>query len=217
MYHPTKYEEHNKALKNLIDKFNKTANRLGGLVEMYFQEHENYRDDGGVIYKQTNEKFLYDFEKRHQYYASCQDFVYRSLGQFERKIKKEEIRLSIQCSSDEKCLMLAWHNDYQKEKAEKIKSSTEDGKGETNPKRFTTDFIEISYNDMDILYDIFLSAFQQKTFDKCTFNLITTPKKKYENTPIYYVECNDLIELATNKDDTYKKIAKQELQRRCCK
>lgn len=216
MYYPKKYEEHNTALKNLIDMFNKTAKKLGGLIEMYFQEQENYRDDGGVIYKATNEKLLYDFEKRHQHYESCQQFAYPSLGQFERKIKKKEIKLSIQCSSDETCLLLAWHNDYQKEKAENIKSSTEDGEGETNSKRFTTDFIEINYKDMDVLYDIFLSAFQRKTFDKSVFKFITTPKKKYIDTPIYYVECDDLLELVTHKDDRYKQVAKQELRRRCC-
>jgi len=118
MYHPCKYEEHDRALNNLITKFNKVANRLGNEVQMYFQEKENYRDDGGVIFTATGEKFLYDFEN--------------------------------------------------------------------------------------------------KTFNCKSFVLISTPQGKYLNTPIFDIECNDLIELVTRQNSDYKEVAKLEIKRRMC-
>jgi len=216
MYHPGKYKEHDKALNNLITKFNEVANELGNEVQMYFQEKENYRDDGGVIFTATGDKFLYDFEKRHKYYVNCKGLKFHTLGQFERKIKKQEIKLAIQCSTNEDCLVLAWHEDYKKETKEYLKSKTEDGKGESNAKRFTKDFIEISYDHLEIMYNIFLNAFKNKTFNCKSFVLVSTPHGKYLNTPIYDIECSDLIELATRQNSNYKEVAKIEIKRRMC-
>jgi len=171
MYHPNKYDEHNQALLKLIHEFNKVAAQKGKAVEMYYQETENYRDDGGIIYNKTSEKILYDFEKRHNYYDSCNNLKFDTLGQFERKIKKAEIKLSIQCSSDERCFVIAWHEDYKKELKAYIKSETADGKGEKNAKRFTKDFIEIKYSEMDKFYDILLYSFENNSFNKKSFPL----------------------------------------------
>ncbi|WP_418178993.1 hypothetical protein ACNSOO_08705 [Aliarcobacter lanthieri] len=169
MYYPNKYEEHNIAQRKLIEIFNQTANKLGSEVEMYFQEHENFRDDGGIIYKSTGEKILYDFEKRHTYYNTYKNFRFTELGQFERKIQKNEIKLSVQISTDESGLILAWHEDYVRKNVNYIKSKTEDGKGEINGKRFTSDFIEISYKNIEIFYHILVKAFKEKKFNKESF------------------------------------------------
>ena len=152
MYHPKKYEAHNKALKYFIQKFNEIAYKKGNELEMYDQEVENFRDDGGIIYKLDNTKVLYDFEKRFTYYDCCGGFKYNTLGQFERKIRKPEIKLSIQCSKDEKCFMLAWHEDYVKETRQNIGSVTASGEKEYDGKRFTKDYIELTYEQMDKLY-----------------------------------------------------------------
>ena len=215
MYHPNKYQEHDKALNYLIVNLNKVAEKFGGEVQMYFQEQENFRDDGGVIFLNSGEKFLYDFEKRHSHYNGCKELKFDTLGQFERKIQKKEIKLAIQSSTDEKCLILAWHEDYKKEEKEYIKSATENGNGESNAKRFTKDFLEISYDNLEIMYYIFIKAFKTDNFNKASFSLINSPKGKYVDTPIYSVDCEDLIELAT-KNNQYKKIAKDEIKRRMC-
>ncbi len=217
MYHSSKYEEHDKALNYLINEFNKVSLSLGNEVEMYFQKEENFRDDGGVIHTRTQQKFLYDFEKRHNYYDSCNKLKFSTLGQFERKIQKDEIKLSIQSCSDESCFVLAWHEDYIKEDKAYINSATQDGVGEQNAKRFTKDFVEISYAQLDVLYYIFKDAFEYNNFNKKSFSLISTPRGKYKNTPISKVDCEDLIELASRSKSEYIEAAKKELKRRCCK
>jgi len=169
MYHPSKYDAHNKALENMIIKFNDTAKIVGNELKMYSQVKENYRDDGGIEYLATGQKVLYDFEKRHNYYNGCGGLAFKTLGQFERKILKQEIKLSIQCSTDENCFIIAWHEDYKKEDKKYINSATQDGRGERNAKRFTEDFIEIKYSDMGIFYNILLNAFKEKSFNKKSF------------------------------------------------
>lgn len=216
MYHPNKYKEHDDSLNRLIKAFNEVAIKMGNEVQMYFQEQENFRDDGGIVYIETGQKILYDFEKRHNYYDTCKGLKFSTLGQFERKIAKEEIKLSIQSCSDESCLVIAWHEDYKSESKEFINSATENGENEKNAKRFTRDFIEIEYARLDILYLILVDAFKNETFNKKCFNLISSPKGKYINDPIFKVQCHDVIELATHSKSEYKTIAKKELKRRCC-
>ncbi len=172
MYHADKYEAHNNALNNFIQLFNEVAKRKGVELEMYYQEVENYKDDGGIIYKRTGDKVLYDFEKRFSYYDSCQSFKFETLGQFERKIRKPEIKLSIQCSRDEKCFMIAWHADYYKETKHNIGSLTSSGQREYDGKRFTKDFIELSYEQFDIFYNILLYAFENNEFNKNSFKVM---------------------------------------------
>ena len=171
MYHPDKYENHNTALKKFIGAFNKVASQKGGKLEMYYQEVENFRDDGGIIYKPRRSRILYDFEKRFSYYDTCKKFKFASLGQFERKLRKPEIKLSIQVSTDEKCFMIAWHADYKKEERILLGSKTATGRKEYDGKRFTKDFIELSYGQFDKLYDILLYAFEKRAFDKSSFKI----------------------------------------------
>ena len=172
MYHSKKYDSHNKALNEFIRNFNKAAEIKGNKLEMYYQEIENFKDDGGIIFKENNSRILYDFEKRFSYYVGCGGFRFKTLGQFDRKIRKPEIKLSIQCSSDEKCFLIAWHEDYYLQKNFKIGSVTQSGSREYDGKRFTEDFKEIAYNKMDVFYDVLLYAFENNQFNKNSFNVI---------------------------------------------
>lgn len=216
MYHPSSYESHNEALLRFIDVFNMSSKKFGSEVEMYYQEKENFRDDGGIIHIESSEKILYDFEKRKSYYPSCDKFKFKNegLGQFERKIQKPEIELSIQCCTDESCFMVAWHEDLKNEKKVYLNSQTENGKGERNAKRFTMNYVEIKYSDMDTFYKIVLNAFKQQNFNKKSFLLIDSPKGKYKKALISDVEYDDLIILANHKNSKYKEIASEEIIRR---
>jgi len=172
MYHGSKYEAHNKALNSFIESFNKIAIEKGNEIEMYFQETENYRDDGGIYYKKNGHKILYDFEKRFSYYNTCNSFKFKTLGQFERKIRKPEIKLSIQCSNDEKCFIIAWHEDFMKEEKRIIGSKTEKTTKEYDGKRFTNAFLEIKYSQFEHFYDILLYAFIHNMFNEKSFSAI---------------------------------------------
>lgn len=169
MYHADKYEAHNEALKKFIEVFNEVAKSKGNELEMYHQKVENFRDDGGIIYRPNNMYILYDFEKRFSHYDSCKKFKFKTLGQFERKLRKPEIKLSIQCSLNEHCFMVAWHQDFINESKQNIGSVTANGKREYSGKRFTKDFIELTYKQMDKFYDILIYAFQYNKFNKASF------------------------------------------------
>ena len=172
MYHPDKYSEHNLALKKFIRHFNKVSKHNGNELSMYFQTTENFREDGGIVHYPTNKKILYDFEKRFKYYESYGNFKFPTLGQFERKIKKPEIKLSIQCSTNEDGFLVAWHEDYYLESQETVGSVTADGSKESTPKRFTRDFREFSYQQFGDLYQVLRFAFKKDEFNKKSYSIL---------------------------------------------
>jgi hypothetical protein len=143
MYFSDKYKDHNLALDKFSLIFNNYASSLPEeKLLMKVQKIENFRDDGCIVFIKDSIKIKYDFEKRFSYYSSFGSFSFDELGQFERKISKPEIALSIQCSEDETGFVFAWHSDYLNEEKKFIKSKTSSG-FEGTAKRFTKKFIEL--------------------------------------------------------------------------
>ncbi len=171
MYFAHRYQSHNESLKSFISQFNKVSKRMGKRIVMQFNEIENYIDDGKIINTETGQEICFDWEKRHSYYYKC-GFPFPSFGQFERKIKKPEILLSIQCSKDEKCFVVAWHEDFKKENKEYIRSATSNGY-ESNAKRFTKKFKEFQYSEMEKFYKILEKAFETQKFNSSVFSIVT--------------------------------------------
>ena len=170
MYHPSKYAHHNNALDKFCAVFNDISKASGDLIYMQTSDIENYREDGEIIYRPTNQNILHDFEKRFTYYDTFKSFRFDTFGQFERKISKPEISLSIQCSKDESGFIIAWHEDYKKEKIVYMNSKTATGYEKTG-KRFTKNYIEISYAEMNKFYQILINAFLNNSFNSTCFNL----------------------------------------------
>jgi hypothetical protein len=170
MFHPDKYMPHNKALDKFISIFNSVSKKEGALLKMMQSEIENFREDGEIIFLPNGAKTLYDFEKRNRYYDTC-GFSFKDFGQFERKIQKPEISLSIQCSKDEKCFCMAWHEDFKKEQIKYIGSVTGRGNKEYTGKRFTTAFKELKYSEMDQFYKILVKAFSSNNFNSSCFEI----------------------------------------------
>ncbi len=160
MHHPDKYAGHNRSLEKFVDIFNEVANTKGNILKMEINKVENFRDDGSVINLLTAKKIIFDWEKRYTYYDGY-GFPFPTFGQFERKIKKEEIKLSIQCSKDEQAFCYAWHEDFLKEKIEYIESRTKTG-SETKGKRFTKNFTEYRYSGMADFHDDLIEYFKIK-------------------------------------------------------
>ncbi len=158
MYHPSKYDKHNESLDHFIEEFNKVAQKLGNKLKMEMREEENFIDDGFIVYNENGEKIIFDWEKRFSYYNTY-GFPYETFGQFERKIKKEEIELSIQCSKDESAFCFAWHDDFRKEKITYMNSKTGSGGYENNGKRFTKNFVELKYEELDKFHNVLLEKF----------------------------------------------------------
>jgi len=164
MYHPDKYKHHNNAESKFAAIFNDTSNESS----MMINDKENFREDGYIVYHKLDYKIMYDFEKRFTYYDSYNKFKFNTFGQFERKIKKPEIELSIQCSKKEDAFIIAWHEDFRKENIVYINSKTRYGYERTG-KRFTKRFIEISYSNMSIFHDIIKRACEAKKLDYNSF------------------------------------------------
>lgn len=171
MYHSDKYKESNDSLERFCRAFNSVAADLGNDIIFQVSKVENFRDDGAVMHMKQKRKLLFDWEKRHSYYDTYGSFKFDTFGQFERKIRKPEILLSIQCSTDEKGFCIAWHEDFKKEQVVAIGSKTANGGREYDGKRFTKKFIEISYDNMDIFYRILQRAFQSNSFNSDSFNI----------------------------------------------
>ena len=161
MYHPKKYEDHEQSLKKFVDLFNKQSD---GRICMSIHKEENFRDDGVISDKKTGKQIPFDWEKRHSYYNTF-GFPFDSFGQFERKILKPEVILSIQCSKDESAFCIAWHSDFLKEEMKKIDSIKENGSYENKGKRFTRKFKEYSYKDIGHFNNSLKQAFDKNKFN----------------------------------------------------
>lgn len=170
MYHPDKYQLHNEALSRFCAAFNAAAARLDNQLHMQPSERENFRDDGAIVYRPDGARILYDFEKRMTHYNTC-SFPFKDFGQFERKIQKPEISLSIQCSQDEQCFCIAWHDDFRKEAIKQLGSVTASGSKEFTGKRFTRQFRELQYTQMGTFYQMLKKAFVLRTFNASCFQL----------------------------------------------
>lgn len=164
MYHPSKYKIHNESLQRFVGRFNKEGDKIKSEISIEIYKHENFMDDAIIIDKKTKKKLSFDWERRDRYYKAC-GFPFKDFGQFERKIKKPEIILSIQCCQSEKCFCIAWHEDLKKEEIKKIGSVTESGEKEFTGKRFTDKFLELNYNEMVKLHIIFRKAFDLSLFN----------------------------------------------------
>ena len=170
MYYSERYQEHNKALDRFVSVFNKNSNLNNYDLSMFVQKIENFRDDGWIKFPDSS-SVKYDFEKRFTYYPSYDEFQFKDLGQFERKIAKKEILLSIQSSSDETGFLFAFHSDFLREEKKFISSKTSTGYEKT-AKRFTKNFLEISYKDMAVFQKMLLNCYESKNFshDGCKLN-----------------------------------------------
>ncbi|RMF09536.1 MAG: hypothetical protein D6762_03455 [Candidatus Neomarinimicrobiota bacterium] len=109
MKRPSMYPAHEASLKAFTELFNGVRDRLPLVMQIY--QTENFRDDGVIVHTRTGKRVAFDWEKRDRYFTSGR-FAYRTLWQFERKIKKDEIGLSLQCDSDETAVLVAWHQDW---------------------------------------------------------------------------------------------------------
>lgn len=105
MYFPSTYNEHNQSLKRFINTFNEYSQQRGGRFTIKMKE-EDFHSDGFIIDSKTKKEIVFDWEKRHSYYITY-GFPFDTFGQFERKIKKSGIDMSIQCSKNENAFCIA--------------------------------------------------------------------------------------------------------------
>jgi hypothetical protein len=121
MYRPKKIKKHNETLKRFQKWFNNSEPHEIVMCEWAEISRLN---DGVIIYK--DKQIIFDWECRDDWKSESDkcDFLYPTLGQFERKFdKRKKIELTIQCDKNEKCFIAAWHVDF-KSKTKTVKRRT---------------------------------------------------------------------------------------------
>jgi len=166
MKRPSKYADHESSLKTFAELFN--ACRDGNRLVMQTYQTENFRDDGVIVHTQSGKRITFDWEKRDRYFRSG-IFKFDTLWQFERKIKKDEIGLSLQCDSDETAVLAAWHKDWLKEPIKTRRLLTDSPGKETARVRETRHFKIYTYSEMKEFREMIYKAIKEEKFESGVF------------------------------------------------
>jgi hypothetical protein len=166
MKRPSMYDQHERSLKRFADLFNGVRDGLPLVMQTYHTE--NYRDDGIIVNTRSGKRIAFDWEYRDRYFESGK-FPFQRVGQFERKLKKDEIGLSLQCDRDETAVVVAWHTDLLREKPVKRGLATDSEREEQGTVRFTEHFRIYHYSDLKTLRRMLHCALQTETFDHTVF------------------------------------------------
>ncbi|MBU4501687.1 MAG: hypothetical protein KKA79_03790 [Nanoarchaeota archaeon] len=133
---------------------------------MSLRKNENFRDDGVITFEDGN-SIIFDWEKRDAHWTGDR-FPFSELGQFERKLQKQEIKLSIQCNKEEKTFAIGWHEDWLKENKIRRNLAT-NNVDESGVVRYTSKFKVYSYDEIDKFMDVIIKAFKKSAFNYRSF------------------------------------------------
>ena len=165
MYRESKYEISAKSLKYFAELFNEEDKFPH--IKIYPIEEETFIDDGYIKNELTGQKIGFDWEIRDKYFENGV-FRFDSLGQFERKIIKPSIELSIQCDKTQTAVIVAWHQDWKKENPE-IKHLSTDHEDQIGKVRYTKFFKIYKYSDIENFKKMIAYAFATNKFDHSVF------------------------------------------------
>lgn len=173
MYRPSMYNKHDETMLNFVKKFNNSP--VNPNVEMRPNLIETFDNDGIFIDVVLNRFIGYDWEYRDRYFAYCK-LAFKTLGQYERKLRKPSIQLAIQCDSTETGIAVGWHNDWLQEKREKRSLRTDSMWKENGSIRYTTQFEIYSLEQIDSFKNMVARAIQLEMYSSKIFGLIKNEK-----------------------------------------
>lgn len=166
MKRPSLYQQHEDTLKHFTDIFNNTKDGIPLVMQVYHTE--NFRDDGVIVNTKTGKRVAFDWEYRDRYFKSG-IFRFKTLGQFERKIKKAEIGLSMQSDSDETAILIAWHQDFKREKEQKVTLKTDHNYREYGSVRYTNKFKIYKHIEITEFKRMVFRALKTDAYDHTVF------------------------------------------------
>lgn len=169
MYRPTMYHKHDESMLNFADKFNKSL--VSRNIEMRPNPVETFDNDGVFIDIKLNRTIGYDWEYRDRYFSYCK-FVFESLGQYERKLRKPSIQLALQCDSTETGIAVGWHEDWLQEEKEKRALKTDSSFKENGTIRYTTKFEIYSFEQIDSFKNMIASAMRLQVYSSKIFEMM---------------------------------------------
>lgn len=147
MHRPSRYEPHNITLDKFCELFN--SEKTFPNITIYAYSEETYDNDGVITDSITGKTIGFDWEYRDNpnHFSNC-NLRYPTLGQFERKLQKDSIQISIQCDQTQTGIAVGWHEDWLKEKLVQLKLRT-DKEDEDGFVRYTSAFKIYPYNQME--------------------------------------------------------------------
>jgi len=145
MYRPSFYNKHDETMNSFAKLFNECKECSN--LKMVPITKETFIDDGEIIDEKTGKRFSFDWEYRDKYFSNG-IFKFDTLGQYERKIVKPSIQLSIQCDSTATAIAVAWHEDFKKENKIKLSLATDYSKKQYGAVRYTHAFKVYFYKDI---------------------------------------------------------------------
>ncbi len=166
MKRPSMYQRHEDSLAHFTELFNTCRDGLPLVMQVY--RTENYRDDGVIVNTRTGKRIVFDWEIRDKYFSNGK-FKFKELRQFERKIKKDEIGLSLQCDKEETALLVAWHNDWLRTEPFPARMSTDFTWNEKNLVRATDKFKIYPYSTIAEFRLMIGQALRRDIFDHSVF------------------------------------------------
>ncbi len=167
MYRPSMYNKHDETMLRFAEIFNQSP--VCRNIEMRPNPEETYDNDGIFIDINTNRSIGYDWEYRDRYFENC-NFAFKSLGQYERKLIKQSIQISLQCDSTETGIAVGWHEDWLQEEREKRALLTDSSWKEDGSIRYTTRFKIYSFEQVDSFKNMVASAMQMHIYSSEIFD-----------------------------------------------
>lgn len=155
MYRPSMYNKHDETMLKFVEKFN--GSLVCKNIEMRPNKVETYDNDGIFIDIYTNQSIGYDWEYRDRYFEHCK-LEFDTLGQYERKLEKKSIQISLQCDSTETGIAVGWHEDWLQEERERRALRTDSSWKENASIRYTNKFKIYSFSKIDLFKNMVASA-----------------------------------------------------------
>ena len=202
MYRPDTYDIHNDSLENFSALFNACEEFPQLTIRPI--EHETF-DNDGYFYLNQVRLFGFDWERRDNYFVNG-EFAFPTLGQYERKIRKRSIELSVQCDFNGGFLAAAWHDDFRREPVttRQIATSDPDTPQNNAQLRYTEHFRIYNYTtDMaqlkrDILTALYNNCLDHTSFNSTTdSNVLTDFSRNFSICPI----CGNAMALRYNRNN----------------
>lgn len=154
-------------MKLFSELFNKESSCSEIIMEPITEE--TFDNDGYFVNIKTGQKIGFDWEYRERYFKNGV-FAFDSLGQYERKLKKESIDISIQCDSTQTAVLVAWHNDFLMEDKVKLSLATDYSNKQFGDVRYTKSYKVYMYTEIREFKKMIQRAFITQKFDCSVFS-----------------------------------------------
>ena len=163
MWRPSKYDISQDSLIRFADKFNEASDEIKCIPN----PNETYDNDGYFCFSGSGD-IGFDWEIRDKYFENGR-FLFNTLGQYERKLSKPSIQLSVQCDRNESAILVAWHSDFLQEQQDLVLADTDSTRKQLCPVRYTAYFQVYTYQELNRFRDMLKQAILSHQFSHLAF------------------------------------------------